>query len=140
MLDPGETCDGNCPTSCDDANACTTDQLTGSAAQCTALVLDAAGAPRVVFFNADSSTTGLEYGGRSQGVWRAGGVDPSDDGMVGSIAVDAAQGIHLSYRGLWSKTLKYQKLAVAGAVIEAVDAAGGLLGSNPPNSTGARPR
>ena len=36
QVDPGETCDGNCPASCDDANACTTDVLTGSAATCNA--------------------------------------------------------------------------------------------------------
>ena len=34
--DPGESCDGDCPTSCDDGDACTTDSLRGSAAQCTA--------------------------------------------------------------------------------------------------------
>ncbi|MCK5805943.1 MAG: hypothetical protein KAI66_24140 [Lentisphaeria bacterium] len=34
--DPGETCDGDCPTSCDDSNPCTVDLLTGSAAECTA--------------------------------------------------------------------------------------------------------
>ena len=38
VLDDGETCDppGTCPTSCDDANACTTDRLTGSATACSA--------------------------------------------------------------------------------------------------------
>ncbi len=36
VIDAGETCDGNCPTSCGDNNACTTDTLTGSAANCSA--------------------------------------------------------------------------------------------------------
>lgn len=36
VLDPGERCDGNCPSSCDDQDACTSDSLTGSASQCTA--------------------------------------------------------------------------------------------------------
>lgn len=35
-VDAGERCDGDCPTSCDDQDACTSDALTGSAAQCTA--------------------------------------------------------------------------------------------------------
>lgn len=36
VLDPGETCDppGACPTSCDDAQACTDDVMVGSAANC----------------------------------------------------------------------------------------------------------
>ncbi len=34
--DPGETCDGDCPTTCDDSDACTVDTLTGSAANCDA--------------------------------------------------------------------------------------------------------
>ncbi|MGI5864050.1 MAG: hypothetical protein ACOX6T_18615, partial [Myxococcales bacterium] len=36
MLDPGESCEGNCPTSCNDGVACTADALTGSAANCNA--------------------------------------------------------------------------------------------------------
>jgi hypothetical protein len=36
IVDPGETCDGDCVTTCDDAVACTTDRLVGSAAACTA--------------------------------------------------------------------------------------------------------
>src|SRR5205085_2839582 len=35
-VDPGEMCDGACPTACNDGNACTTDTLTGSAQACTA--------------------------------------------------------------------------------------------------------
>lgn len=35
MIDPGEVCDGDCPTSCDDRDACTQDTLSGSAEQCT---------------------------------------------------------------------------------------------------------
>lgn len=35
-VDTGETCDGNCPTSCDDGMACTQDSLTGSVNNCTA--------------------------------------------------------------------------------------------------------
>ena len=34
VVDDGETCDGNCPASCDDANACTTDTRNGAAASC----------------------------------------------------------------------------------------------------------
>ena len=34
MLDPGETCDGDCPTTCADALACTEDVMVGSAATC----------------------------------------------------------------------------------------------------------
>jgi hypothetical protein len=36
VIDPGETCDppATCPSSCDDGDACTTDTLTGSAANC----------------------------------------------------------------------------------------------------------
>jgi parallel beta-helix repeat protein len=33
-LGPGETCDGDCPTSCDDGDGCTEDVLTGSALLC----------------------------------------------------------------------------------------------------------
>lgn len=36
VLDEGELCDGDCPDSCDDGNACTEDTLTGSAATCDA--------------------------------------------------------------------------------------------------------
>lgn len=36
VIDGPETCDGNCPTSCGDDNACTTDQLVGSTSQCNA--------------------------------------------------------------------------------------------------------
>lgn len=36
VLDPGETCDGDCPISCDDGDACTADELIGSAAACNA--------------------------------------------------------------------------------------------------------
>ncbi|MBI5543817.1 MAG: BNR-4 repeat-containing protein [Deltaproteobacteria bacterium] len=41
-LDSGETCDADCPASCDDADACTTDILEGSAAGCTAVCRHAA--------------------------------------------------------------------------------------------------
>ena len=34
MLDPGETCDGDCPTTCADALACTEDVMVGSVAMC----------------------------------------------------------------------------------------------------------
>jgi hypothetical protein len=34
VVELGETCDGNCPANCDDANACTADAITGSAAGC----------------------------------------------------------------------------------------------------------
>jgi len=37
VIDQGELCDGNCPTSCDDGNACTTDAMSGSAATCDAV-------------------------------------------------------------------------------------------------------
>ncbi|MBN1275590.1 DUF4038 domain-containing protein [Candidatus Woesearchaeota archaeon] len=33
-VEPPETCDGNCPTSCDDGNPCTTDTMTGSPDEC----------------------------------------------------------------------------------------------------------
>jgi hypothetical protein len=36
VVEGNETCDGNCPTSCNDGIACTTDVLTGSAANCSA--------------------------------------------------------------------------------------------------------
>ncbi|MBN1771053.1 MAG: hypothetical protein JXB32_07330 [Deltaproteobacteria bacterium] len=36
VLDPGETCDGDCPTSCSDGDPCTSDTLSGSAAACNA--------------------------------------------------------------------------------------------------------
>ena len=35
-VDPGEVCDGNCPTSCDDGDQCTTDTFAGSVAGCSA--------------------------------------------------------------------------------------------------------
>lgn len=34
VVDPGETCDGDCPTSCADSIVCTTDVLVGDAAHC----------------------------------------------------------------------------------------------------------
>lgn len=37
VLDEGEVCDGNCPTSCEDGNLCTDDTLTGDADTCDAL-------------------------------------------------------------------------------------------------------
>ncbi len=36
VRDPGETCDGDCPTACDDGDVCTADLLTGSAETCDA--------------------------------------------------------------------------------------------------------
>ncbi|MDF1564740.1 MAG: lamin tail domain-containing protein [Deltaproteobacteria bacterium] len=36
VVDPGETCDGNCPASCDDQDVCTTDTLTGTVSSCSA--------------------------------------------------------------------------------------------------------
>jgi len=35
VVDANETCDGDCPTSCDDNNACTVDSFTGSAETCS---------------------------------------------------------------------------------------------------------
>ncbi len=35
-LDPGEACDGDCPTACDDGDPCSRDLLVGSAASCSA--------------------------------------------------------------------------------------------------------
>ncbi len=35
VVEAGESCDGDCPTSCDDSNACTTDTFTGSADKCS---------------------------------------------------------------------------------------------------------
>lgn len=37
VVESGELCDGNCPTSCDDSDACTSDQLMGSATSCDAV-------------------------------------------------------------------------------------------------------
>ena len=39
IREPGEMCDGDCPTSCDDHNACTTDKLMGSAQMCNAMCI-----------------------------------------------------------------------------------------------------
>ena len=36
VVEGPETCDGNCPAQCDDGDACTTDTLVGTAAQCNA--------------------------------------------------------------------------------------------------------
>lgn len=36
VIDLGEKCDGNCPSSCDDSNACTVDTMHGSASTCDA--------------------------------------------------------------------------------------------------------
>lgn len=36
VVDAGELCDGNCPSSCNDGNVCTMDRLTGSASTCDA--------------------------------------------------------------------------------------------------------
>lgn len=35
-VDPGELCDGNCPASCDDGQACTTDRMVGGPSTCNA--------------------------------------------------------------------------------------------------------
>jgi hypothetical protein len=35
IVEEGETCDGDCPSSCDDLNACTTDTMSGSAPECS---------------------------------------------------------------------------------------------------------
>ena len=37
IVEPGATCDGNCPASCDDGNPCTIDAWSGSAATCDLL-------------------------------------------------------------------------------------------------------
>lgn len=37
VVEAPETCDGDCPTTCDDANACTDDALQGSSADCDAV-------------------------------------------------------------------------------------------------------
>jgi cysteine-rich repeat protein len=34
LTEPPETCDGDCPSTCDDGNACTVDQMTGDASSC----------------------------------------------------------------------------------------------------------
>lgn len=34
-VDPGELCDGDCPVTCDDADPCTKDSMTGSTAKCS---------------------------------------------------------------------------------------------------------
>lgn len=34
LIDPGETCDGNCPLNCDDGSSCSVDQQTGNATTC----------------------------------------------------------------------------------------------------------
>jgi hypothetical protein len=34
IIESGEACDGNCPATCDDQNACTTDSASGSSASC----------------------------------------------------------------------------------------------------------
>lgn len=39
VIDAGETCDGNCPTSCGDAGVCATGTLTGSPNACTAVCM-----------------------------------------------------------------------------------------------------
>ncbi len=36
-IEPGETCDGNCPTSCVDNDVCTSDRVAGSAATCNVI-------------------------------------------------------------------------------------------------------
>jgi hypothetical protein len=41
-VDSGETCDGDCQASCDDSDPCTTDRITGSAAACNVVCLNAA--------------------------------------------------------------------------------------------------
>ena len=37
VVDPHETCDGNCPASCNDGNACTVDTMSGSADTCSVI-------------------------------------------------------------------------------------------------------
>ena len=37
VVDPGELCDGDCPSSCDDKNPCTVDLMKGNAARCSVL-------------------------------------------------------------------------------------------------------
>ncbi|MFC1482450.1 DUF4215 domain-containing protein [Myxococcota bacterium] len=40
LVEPPETCDGSCPTSCDDGDGCTVDQLTGDAATCDVVCIN----------------------------------------------------------------------------------------------------
>ncbi len=40
VLEAGELCDGDCPTSCDDGNACTTDSMAGSAGTCNVVCIN----------------------------------------------------------------------------------------------------
>lgn len=42
VVDTGEVCDGNCPTSCDDEDACTTDSMGGSASMCNVVCTNTA--------------------------------------------------------------------------------------------------
>jgi hypothetical protein len=51
-VDPGETCDGNCPQSCDDGNPCTTDILSGSVAACNVVCTHSA--PKTACTNGDA--------------------------------------------------------------------------------------
>ena len=42
IVEAGESCDGNCPTSCNDGNACTSDVMNGTAASCNVTCTNAA--------------------------------------------------------------------------------------------------
>ncbi len=50
VVETGESCDGDCPTSCDDNNACTTDSFTGSVDACS---FQCTNSPRTTCANAD---------------------------------------------------------------------------------------
>ena len=64
-IDPGETCDppATCPASCDDGDACTTDQMTGSASACNVLCTHPSIEGCEETFGAEPNPTGNPIGG-----------------------------------------------------------------------------
>jgi hypothetical protein len=108
-VDQGETCDGNCETSCDDGDPCTTDELSGDSAHCnvackhTAIVAAKGGdgcCPSKANANTDSDCSASCGNGIVEGVEVCDGECPTacDDGnpcttdtLVGSAAQCSAK-------------------------------------------------
>ncbi len=78
QIDTGETCDGDCPSTCDDSDACTTDALIGSAETC----------------NAECSHSSITDCASGDGCCPAGCYDADDDDCGPGFALRLNAGLH----------------------------------------------
>lgn len=93
----------------------------------TSLALDAAGEPRLSYFDSASDT--LKYAYRTGSVWSIESVDSAyEAGFENSLALDAVGNPHIAYRGD-SRTPKYASRTGSGWSLSTVDSSGNVGGS-----------